>query len=442
MGKKVLLAWVLIILAAIALYYQFSYQQKIRLNLSKVTYSLQILALIYDMENNIANAEAAARGYVISGEVQQLKQYQTAATELPRVLTQLTNTTREEPGQQTWLKILQPLINDRLALLHRSVELRQNKGFDATEHAALAKRGGRLQERILNMLEKMEEEEKKRFDPQWSQQIDKARGWVLALTIGMAMSLSGLVLISYRFGLELRRRKESEEKLKIHKEGLRTMAMHLSLAEERERHRIGAHLHDRIGQGLALASIKLGELLASSDPEPSSRQDQLQEIRQLLEQTISETQSLTFTISSPILHEIGLEAALAWLTDNSIRNLGISIFFESDKQPKPLAEEVAILLYQIVSELLANVVKHAQAHHVKVSLWREGNWLQVAVEDDGVGFEVGGIDSGWQEARSYGLFSIRERLASFAGSMNVDSKPGEGTQVTISVPLETEIPLL
>lgn len=87
--------------------------------------------------------------------------------------------------------------------------------------------------------------------------------------------------------------------------------------------------------------------------------------------------------------------------------------------------------------MLANVVKHAQARHAKVSLWREGDRLQVAVEDDGVGFDVGDIGTRWKEARSYGLFSIRERLAPFAGSLTVDSKPGEGTQVTVSVPLET-----
>jgi signal transduction histidine kinase len=437
MGKKIILAWVLIVLAVIAVYYQFTYQEKIRLDLSRVAHSLQVLSLIYDLEYNIANTEAAVHGYIISGEEQQLKQYRDFTAEIHRLLTELTRAIQGEPRQQRLLKILQTLINERLTLLHRAVELRRNKGFDATEHPALASKGGKLQDRIRNLLEKMEDEEKKRLDPQLAQQIDKARKWVLALTIGVVVGLSLLFLISYLFGLELRRRKESEEKLIIHQKGLRSMASQLSLAEERERHRIGAYLHDHIGQALALANIKLGELLATLNPEPGSRQDRLLEIRRLLEQTIQETQSLTFTISSPLLHEIGLESALAWLTENSLGKPGVAAFFESDDQPKPVTEEVRILLYQIVAELLANVVKHAQARHVKVSLWREGDRLQVAVEDDGVGFDVGDIGSRWKEAKSYGLFSIRERLAPFAGSLTIDSKPGEGTQVTISVPLAT-----
>lgn len=436
MGKKILLAWVLIVLAVIALYYQFAYQQKIRLDLSRVAQSLQVLYLINDLHSNVVDAENAAKEYIISGEAQKLKQYHAVTGEIPRLLTKLASATQDKPVQQRWLKILQPLINSRLTLLHRSVELRRSKGFDATELLVLASKGGRLQERIRSLLEKMEDEEKRRLNPQWAQQIDRGRKWVLALTMGVVVSLSLLFLISYLFGLELRRRKESEEKLKIHQEGLRAMASQLSLAEERERHRIGAHLHDYIGQSLALANIKLGELLATPNPEPGSRQDRLLEIRRLLEQTIHETQSLTFTISSPILHEIGLEAALAWLTENSLRKTGMTSFFESDDQPKPVGEEVAILLYQIVAELLANVVKHAQAHHVKVSLWREEDRLQVAVEDDGVGFDVGDLGSRWQGAKGYGLFSIRERLAPFGGSMTVDSKPGEGTQVTISVLLK------
>jgi signal transduction histidine kinase len=441
MGKKILLAWLLIILAIIAVYYQFTYQEKIRLDLNRVAHSLQVLALIYDLQNNLANANAAVRGYIISGDEQQLKQYSSFTGEISRLLTELTRATQEEPDQQRWLKILQPLINARLTLLQRGVELRRNKGFDAAEHSALASHGGKLHTRIWDLLEKMEDEEKKRFDPQWVQQTDRARQWVLALTISVVTSLSLIFFISYLFGLELHRRKESEAKLILHQEDLRAMASRLSLAEEHERHRIGAHLHDQIGQTLALANIKLGELLDTPIPETGSKPDRLIGIRRLLEQAIHETQSLTFTISSPILHEIGLEAALAWLTENSLRKHGVYSFFESDDQPKPVAEAVAILLYQIVAELLANVVKHARARHVKVSLWGEGDRLQVAVEDDGVGFEAGDIGSRWQEARSYGLFSIRERLAPFGGSLTVESKPGEGAQVTVSVPLETSAPL-
>jgi signal transduction histidine kinase len=436
MGKKLFLAWFFIILAVIAIYYQFSYQQTIRLDLSKVAQSLQVISLVYDLENQVAITESAVRGYLISENEQQLKQYHNATDEIHRLLTELTNAIQDEPRQLRWLKILRPLIKARLTIMDRIVELRQSQGFDAAQNH-LVSRGEEQQVRIRSLMEEMEYEEKKRLNPQWASRIEKYRKWILASTIVVVMSLSVLLLISYLFGLELRRRKEGEEKLKIHQEGLRSMASQLSLAEEQERHRIGAHLHEHIGQSLALANIKLGELLATPDPGSGSWKVRLLEIRRLLEQTIHETQSLTFTVSSPILHEVGLEAALAWLTENSLRNAAIASFFESDDQPKPVSEEVAVLLYQVVAELLTNVIKHAQARHVKVSVWQEEGRLQVTVEDDGIGFHVGDLSSQWQEAKGYGLFSIRERLVPFGGSMTVDSNPGEGTEVIISVPLKT-----
>jgi signal transduction histidine kinase len=233
----------------------------------------------------------------------------------------------------------------------------------------------------------------------------------------------------------VRRRRENEKTLTRQQEDLRTLATELSRVEEREHLRIGAHLHDQIGQSLALANIKLGELLAPANPPPGFRPDRLLEVRRLLEQAIHATQSLTFAISSPVLHQIGLEAALAWLTENFFRDTGLAHFFECDGQPKPLAPEVAVLLYQILAELLTNVVKHAQARHVKVSLWREGDRLQLDVEDDGVGFEVGELGCRWQEDGGYGLFCTRERLAPFGGSLTIDSRPGDGTHVTVSMPL-------
>jgi len=441
MGKKFILAWVFLVLAAIAIYYQFSYQQKIGRDLRREAQSLQALALIYELENNLAATESAAGCYVLSAREEQLKKYRACTEEIRRLLTELTSTTRETPKQQQLLRLLQTLINGTIALLDRRVELRQGQGFDAAAHPALAGSGRQLSDRLRQVLGNMEDEEKKRLNPRWAQQIDLAHTMVLASTIVILVSVSVLFLISYLFALEERRRRESEAKLQTSQKDLQTMASQLSLAEESERQRLRVQLHDHIGQSLALANIKLGELLAAANPIPGSRPDRLLEVRRLLEHAIHETQSLTFTISSPILHEIGLEAALAWLTETSLREHGIAPFFESDDQPKPVAKEVAILLYQIVAELLANVVKHAQARHVKVSLWLEEDRLQVEVDDDGVGLDVRDLGSWRQGSTGYGLFCTRERLAPFGGTVTVNSLPGEGTQVTVSVPLETSASL-
>jgi signal transduction histidine kinase len=133
---------------------------------------------------------------------------------------------------------------------------------------------------------------------------------------------------------------------------------------------------------------------------------------------------------------MGLEAAVEWLTEKIPSQHGISASFETDDRPKPLNEELRILLFQAVRELLVNVVKHAQARRVKVSTWREGGQMRLQVADDGKGFQVSETGPRRQKHGGFGLFSIRERLRPWEGRLEVDSQPGAGTRVTVSVPLQ------
>jgi signal transduction histidine kinase len=109
--------------------------------------------------------------------------------------------------------------------------------------------------------------------------------------------------------------------------------------------------------------------------------------------------------------------------------------YEDDGQVKPLDSDVRILLFQALNELMVNVVKHAHARTVKVSLMKDGDFIRVGVEDDGSGFDVSSISSRMAKTCGYGLFSIRERLKYISGRMGVQSAPGCGTCVFMAAPL-------
>ncbi len=153
-----------------------------------------------------------------------------------------------------------------------------------------------------------------------------------------------------------------------------------------------------------------------------------------MEQAIRDTQSLTFNISPPILYELGLAAALEWLTEQFVAKHGIQARFETDQRPRQIEKDLEILLFQAVNELLFNALKHAQAQHVNVSLWSEDGLLKVGVDDDGRGFSPPN-GSGQLEGGGFGLFSIRERLQPYNGRLDIKSRPGEGTLITIAVPM-------
>jgi signal transduction histidine kinase len=436
MDRKLLAVWLSLFLVIFSAGYLITYQEKTTFDLNRLARIQEILSIIYDLENNLANAEALTRGYVITGDKGQLGAYQEALGEIQRRYQQLKAITADNPEQQRLLLTLQPLITQRLGLLEKSIELRSRGGNEGPELAAIESEGTKVHNRTWKILDAMENVAKKLVIPG-----RKTKLMFLALIGGTFLSLTALLVSLYFLNQETGQRKKAEARLLLHQEHLRSLASQLTLAEERERRRIAGYLHDQIGHTLALANIKLGEMQKGpASPATEALGPELGEISTLVKQAIQDSQSLTFQISSPILYELGFEAAVEWLTEQFATKYGILIYFEADTQPKPLDDDVRTLLYQAVNELMVNAVKHAQAGHVKVALWREADELRVEVDNDGAGFKQGEASNRGDKPGGFGLFSIRERLKPFGGRMEVHSETDAGTQIILAVPLKTTSP--
>lgn len=231
-------------------------------------------------------------------------------------------------------------------------------------------------------------------------------------------------------------KKEAQAEISAYQEKLRALASELSLTEERERRRLAADLHDHIGQILALAQIKLGAIRKDAhSPEGVAA---VNEIREYISQAIRYTRSLTYELGLPILYDLGLEAALEWLAEQLENQHGLLIEVHRPPQPLPLGEAARVLVFRVVRELLTNAIKHAQATRVDIFINQDGPFLELQVVDDGVGFEAEALESKAGQAAGYGLFSIRERLSSLGGYLKIASSPGQGTRVSITVPLESQ----
>ncbi|HPS55942.1 MAG TPA: ABC transporter substrate binding protein [Sedimentisphaerales bacterium] len=232
---------------------------------------------------------------------------------------------------------------------------------------------------------------------------------------------------------EIEIRKKAEEMLLSSQSRLRSLASELSLAEERLRHKIATDVHDNIGQNLAMSKIRLEELRKNLGVGELS--EKVRELLELISQTISVTRSLTFDISPPVLYELGFEPAMEWLVRNARKSHGFDAEFESDGKDKPIDNNIRVLLFQAVRELLVNVAKHAKASMVTVISTREDNHIKVRVIDDGIGFDFERVRRKADDFIGFGLFSIRERLGFVGGSIEIDSKKGEGTKVILRAPL-------
>jgi PAS domain S-box-containing protein len=231
---------------------------------------------------------------------------------------------------------------------------------------------------------------------------------------------------------DISEQKQAEKEIRAYQEQLRSVASELSLTEERERRRLATDLHDHVGQILALAQIKLGAIRHS--PSATQLVEPMDEVRRLIEGTIQYTRSLTFELSPPILYDLGFEAAVEWLAELIHEQQGLTVKVQADRATKPMNDEIRIILFQTVRELLANIVRHASAKHIQIFIAREDATLQIKIEDDGLGLGIS-ADAG-DGPFGFGFFSIGERLKYLGGHLEVVSEPGWGTRVTLQVPLK------
>lgn len=198
------------------------------------------------------------------------------------------------------------------------------------------------------------------------------------------------------------------------------------LAEERERRKLAADLHDDAGQLLALALLKLHALSDAPETELGARTSELEKLLREVRDRIS---SLSFQLSPPLLHDVGLPAALRWLAEEleSAHRLSTQIVEEDELE---LDEDVRTAFYRVIRELLINVVKHAGVGEACIRISRDVDVARIAVEDRGVGMP--------SRAKRYGfgLMAVRERVERLGGTLEArQTAGGRGTTVVVRLPL-------
>ncbi len=231
---------------------------------------------------------------------------------------------------------------------------------------------------------------------------------------------------------DITERKRAEQELVKHKQQLRALTSELCVVGNRERRRLAAFVHDNVAQAVVLARMQLGFLRGSV-------QDQhrltLDKVDALLQEVVQESRLLMSQLSPPVLHELGLVAAIESLLENFSEVHGLSCKFHSDGKPGGRNEDVDGLLYSVTRELLINVIKHANARSVTVGMQHNKEDIVIVVEDDGVGFDPSQVSESVDLASGFGLFSIRERLGYIGGDSEIRSEPGSGTRVTVRAPI-------
>jgi signal transduction histidine kinase len=227
---------------------------------------------------------------------------------------------------------------------------------------------------------------------------------------------------------DITERKETEKNLEQYRKNLQTITSERMLIEERERQRLADDLHDSLGQAVFQARMKLDR--------PPLNDEAVDELRSILDEIKRKVNTLTYELSPPILRQMGLWTALEWLIGNLKQRYDLRVRMKGAGSDFPLDENVALVLFWSVREVLINVAKHAETNFATLTVQASNPSLKVVIKDLGRGFDPDAPSLLVREGH-FGLFSVRERLQYIGGSVKIRSAKGKGTTVSLTVPCKT-----
>jgi signal transduction histidine kinase len=203
--------------------------------------------------------------------------------------------------------------------------------------------------------------------------------------------------------------------------------------QEEERRSLSRELHDAVGQMLSAMTMELGNM-ESVITSPDKLRVRMEEARQLNAETIRGVRDLAMGLRPAMLDELGLGPALRWQSREFSRRSGGPVTLQIDGNLEGLPETHCTCIYRIVQEALTNCARHSQAKTIRISIYGRHDWLQLSIQDDGVGF-----DPRHASSRGLGLIGIQERVRQLEGKVTVTSQPEKGTILEVEVPIASGV---
>lgn len=229
---------------------------------------------------------------------------------------------------------------------------------------------------------------------------------------------------------DITERKKTEQELKNTNEELRYLSSHLQNVREEERMQIARDIHDELGQqltGLKMDVSQLRKNLYSTD----HAAQRIGGIMSLIDETVQSVRKIASNLRPSILDDLGLIAALEWHSEEVQKRYGIPVLFSTSVTESNLPKPLITGLFRIYQEALTNVIRHAKAGKVISNLNQNNSNLILSVADDGKGIDRRVLQNG----KTWGLIGIKERTYLLGGHYELNSEPGKGTQITVTVPL-------
>ena len=387
----------------------------------------------------MVDAEAAQRGYLLTGRTDYLEPYRNSIEALPETMAKLEAHYASRPGHAKALARLEELIAVKLSELVTTLEMYDSGRTEAWREILLSDIGKEQMEAIRAAAELMLVDEAQAGEGARKEVYDALS--VSRIGIGVTTVLSLLALYLYLRQLhavdQLRReqrdelqaeRDQLEVEVKRRTAELTELSRHLVTAREDERSRLARELHDELGALLTTAKLDTARIktrIGALSPEASER---LIHLNETLNSGIALKRRIIEDLRPSSLSNLGLVAALEIQLREFAKASDLQV--GSELATVALRPEAELTVYRLIQEAFTNISKYAHAKRVQVSLQVRDGVAEVSVTDDGIGF-----DPSTQKTSAHGLVGMRYRVEAGGGELTVHSAPGQGTRVSATLPL-------
>jgi signal transduction histidine kinase len=397
-----------------------------------------------DVWQLVRGAESSQRGYILTDNASYLMPFQEAAGTLPQALAGLQRAYADAPaGERAQVAEVSTMINTKFQEMRATLEAYRTRGRAAALELVRSDVGMLTMQRIDDRVRSIEK--RSTADILEASQTWQTRKWVglatttaaLAASVGLVLLLSRLavrqVRLRERQAADLAQRQaELEQLVEQRTTELSELSTHLQSLAEQEKSALSRELHDELGGLLVAARMDVSwieQRLKTEDPE---LQAHFRRVHEALQSGVEVKRRVVENLRPSLLDNLGLFPALRSQVADTCRRAGLKCLERYPREELQLTPEASITVFRIVQEALTNIVKHARAGTIEVSIEQRPPWLVLLIRDDGVGLPLERL----RALRAHGLAAMRQRAAGLGGLWQMRRPPGGGTEIEVRLPLE------